>query len=95
MSNSLKTKNIALRVSLKEALFKKWEKAAKENPDTNSTFSGFVNDLLDQLLSKEIFNKKYFPLIQLIGVKGNTVFVKDTRNSEKLIELYLKNDKLY
>ena len=99
MSNSQKTKNIALRVNLKEQLTKRWELARKDNPEANPTFSGYINDLLCQMVDKEEFNKKYFPFLQLIGVKGNTVFIKDNRPDVKLndtlIELYLEREKLF
>ncbi|MEW6605441.1 MAG: hypothetical protein AB1351_12245 [Thermoproteota archaeon] len=76
---SKKAKQITLRVDLVEPLIRKWEKEKKYRSDVNQKFSGYVNDILGDILEKDEFLQKYAPMLSLEGYSYNCLYIKDEK----------------
>jgi hypothetical protein len=96
MPLSPKSKIVAIRTQLTQKLVSKHYAALKEKPSqTNPDFGGYVNDLLQTILDKDEFLRRYAPTLETIDIHNNVLILRDLQERGNLIQVSIREDRLW
>lgn len=92
-------KNIPLRPIIVDIVEKKWKKDYKKNPNKiNPTLSGYINELLIEIMEKQEFLEKFAPNLSVVGYLENRITLQDlsikNKDKVKYIDLIVENNML-